>query len=190
MATPINHALEAINRLLTQYKSATNIKALIDAFMEQVQEVEDSLQTFPTARALATATGAQLDGIGEILDLERGTFDDAVYRIILYAKIAEYNSNGTINDIINMLILCSGCIDVTINEIGQATMMITINQSSNTLGLNDIVNNCKLAGVNFELIESYAEPFAFLEYTANNNTPKGFDDLTNPGDGGILSNVI
>jgi len=190
MATPINHTEQMNDRLLTQYKSAFNMIAILGSFVDQVQELEDALQEFQIKRSLDTATGEQLNKIGILLNAPRTITDDDNYRSILYAKIAEYYSDGTINDLIDILLLISGCIDVSIEEIGRATIIITINQPASIFYLNEAVNAGKVAGVNVELIESFSEPFAFFEYTAKNNTPKGFDDIDNPGNGGILSNIL
>lgn len=167
MAAPIDHQTEAINRLLTQYRSSTKIKAIIDAFMEQVQEIEDSLQTFPTARALATATGEQLDRVGVILNLGRGNVDDATYRILLYAKIAEYYSEGQVEDIITIFKTLMGTDAVELHEawpVGFSLTALNPDPIGELTVIFEAIDSAKAAGVGVGYFAATTNPaFAFLD---------------------------
>ncbi|MCK4960818.1 MAG: DUF2612 domain-containing protein, partial [Planctomycetes bacterium] len=63
-----------------------NIKKILKSFIEQVQDIEDSAQPFFDLLEIATQTGAQLDGIGEIVGQPREFFDDVTYRQLLFLR--------------------------------------------------------------------------------------------------------
>jgi hypothetical protein len=58
-------------RLAYQFEGSTNLKAFIQAFVEEFNELEISGLQLLNERYLDTAVGVQLDGIGEIVGLPR-----------------------------------------------------------------------------------------------------------------------
>jgi hypothetical protein len=95
-----NHIEQAKDRLREQYKGKPTIEALITAWVGQVQELEQILIDLSTQRSIDTASGIQLDLIGELLNKPRNGRSDADYRILLLAKIAQNISRGTPEDVI------------------------------------------------------------------------------------------
>lgn len=102
------HVSQALNDLLAQFHDKPNIAALVSAFLQQVQEAEDMLFDVFTKRTLDVATGAQLDGIGDILGLPRGSLSDTDYRNRLRVQLAILSSSGTTNDLLSILVLRFG----------------------------------------------------------------------------------
>lgn len=87
---------------------ANNIEKLIDIFAQEVQELEDAIIQILDETTLPTAIGVQLDGLGEIVGLERQGLDDATYRARLRSQILANRSNGTINELIAIADLFTG----------------------------------------------------------------------------------
>lgn len=63
---------EALGRLLYQFKNSENVCKLFCALFSEVQDLQDTCVDILDLRQLATATGAQLDVIGEIVGQDRG----------------------------------------------------------------------------------------------------------------------
>jgi hypothetical protein len=193
MITPVDHSTESKSKLLSQYKDAPNINAILAAYIVQVQEIEDILQEFYTKTVLATATGQQLDQIGVILGRTREGNTDDIYRVLLYTKIVQMFSEGTINELISIFVTLVNPVDAELTEVYPASFLLTANNPviiGDGSDVVDAINNAKVAGVGFDLISSGLTPFAFGGYVAKNNTPAGYDDLSSPGAGGIYSKII
>jgi len=62
---------KALNRLAYQFSDSETFKSFLTCFLEQADDLEASNLQLLTERYLETAIGAQLDGIGEIVGLER-----------------------------------------------------------------------------------------------------------------------
>lgn len=103
-----SHVEEGIDRLLEQFKDKPRILAWVTALLGQVQEIEDALYQLYWERLLDNAVGAQLDGIGQIVVLDRQGFDDEPYRAFLRAKIRVNLSNGKTEELIYILKLILG----------------------------------------------------------------------------------
>ena len=66
-----NIITKGLRRLVTQFKQSILFNDFIESFLSSIQSVYDSLQDLLNNRSINTAEGIQLDGIGEILGLER-----------------------------------------------------------------------------------------------------------------------
>lgn len=101
LATKItDHVQQALARLLEQYKRKPNIAAFYTAFIQQIQDEEDAIFALDETRQLYNGTtypavGAQLDGIGEIVGIDRNGLSDAEYLIFILGKIATNFSDAT-----------------------------------------------------------------------------------------------
>ena len=89
-----DHAEQALNRLLEQYKGKTNLINFIQVYTKQVQDIEDALEPFDLLLDIASQSGQQLDEIGDIVVQPRLGNTDARYRILLYTKIGINTSKG------------------------------------------------------------------------------------------------
>lgn len=121
LATKITtHVADAFARFLQQYKikprfqlflnssgltiDVSALSALLGVAVNEVQNLEEALFGINDGRQLTDgvtyqAVGKQLDGIGEIVGIGRGTKDDGTYVVFLLAKIASNFSDATIGDI-------------------------------------------------------------------------------------------
>ena len=100
-----NHEEQALDRLLEQFKDKPNVEALIKGWMKGVQTTEDSLFDLLENRSIQTAYGIQLDYIGKIVGAKRGGRSDESYREYIQLQILINTSEGTPNDILEILSL-------------------------------------------------------------------------------------
>jgi len=191
MATPIDHEALMNQRLMTQYKNATNLKKILGTFIDQVQDLEDVLQGYNTETALSTATGQQLDNMGKILNVPRSGYSDSVYRIILYTKIAQIFSEGNIENLISIYKTLMGANVIELNEQYPASITLLARDPS-PIGDESLIvvaiREAKLAGVEVALMYSTTPAFAFLADPDTNTD--GFSSVSAPTTGGILSSVL
>lgn len=87
-----------LDKLPEQFKRKHNIEVLIQAFAAELEELVEVFGELETLRAIKTAYGKQLDGIGEIVNLSRVestayagivdfyVLDDDRYRLFLMYK--------------------------------------------------------------------------------------------------------
>lgn len=87
-----------LDKLPEQFKRKHNIEVLIQAFAAELEELVEVFGELETLRAIKTAYGRQLDGIGEIVNLSRVestayagivdfyVLDDDRYRLFLMYK--------------------------------------------------------------------------------------------------------
>jgi hypothetical protein len=98
-----DHDQLAKDKLAQQFKSKDNVARFLETFSRQIQELENVSFQLLLERALCTAVGEQLDGLGSIIGLLRDSPDDELYRFSLQAEIAVLTSGGTIEDLIQMV---------------------------------------------------------------------------------------
>lgn len=200
-----NHVDAALARLLEQYKQATKMQDLISAIVEQIQDVEDATFALNTGRMLYNgstfpSSGAQLDGIGELVDFARNGLDDDTYLIFILGTIAQNHSNGTIPSLLDIIYsLFQAPEGFLFYEIYPAAIAVAFSSTqvdpSLFATISDMIQNSLGAGIGLSYILQYDadNPFAFTDLTGtfpdfpNGN---GFDNLLSPGQGGVFATLI
>ncbi len=93
------HVSQGLGRLLTQFQGQPNFEGQLRSFLNQVQEIENMLYSLIVERYLTTAVGAQLDGIGRVVNQLRLGLDDADYLVALQGRIVANRANSRVEDI-------------------------------------------------------------------------------------------
>ena len=157
-----NHVEQAQNNLITQFKNKVSIRALIETYVKQIQDIEAVFCQLLEDVRVDTATGVTLDNIGTIVAEARNGRTDSAYRTALFAKIRTLSSQGTIEDIIQVLEAATGGgVIVTITEVFPARAVIEVDQTVTTpLSTEQIVNLLQLASpagidLNFSTSDSF-----------------------------------
>ena len=81
--------------LIEQWRKSEYMKKYIKAFLTPMKRIEKTLDDLQKYRYILTASGAQLDIIGEIVGVSRGGLLDTEYRIAIIFKIYLNRSHGT-----------------------------------------------------------------------------------------------
>lgn len=184
-----NHEEQALDRLITQYKGKTNIEGVIKTVTTQIQEIETMFFQILDDTVLSTAVGQQLDNLGELLNQDRGSLDDDDYRAVLSATIAQYNSEATMEDIINIFGSLVNATSIQVGEIFPASFF-----------LNAVNPNPLLREADIEVAITAAKPVAVsLDYISYSLTgyfgfdgdtnALGFGDETDITEGGIWTSL-
>lgn len=102
------HVAEALGNYIQKFKGKPRLMALTTAYIEQIQDLEDAFYQLITDRTIETAVGAQLDGIGSIVGEAREGREDEDYRLAIRVRILLNLTNGTIEQVIEILSLATG----------------------------------------------------------------------------------
>ncbi len=119
-----NHVQEALSRLIEQYKDSDNLKVVLNAILQDIQDLEDSTHTLYGRLDIATAEGPLLDQIGEIVGQDRLGYGDEFYRTLIYTRIGINLSNGEPERAINIFKILSGANIVHLQEYYDANIGI------------------------------------------------------------------
>jgi hypothetical protein len=98
-----DQAGSALALLLEQYKGLPKFAALLNSYTAEIQKLEDALWQLYSEVDIDTAVGVQLDGLGEIIGLDREGRSDDQYRIFLKARILSNRASGLIEEILSVL---------------------------------------------------------------------------------------
>lgn len=176
------HSVDAIKRFLHQYKEKAKLNKLMEAFADEVQEIENALFSLVAGRALSTAQGAQLDLIGEIIDQERGSFDDAFYKILLKVKIGQNTSQGNAQKIIDIFKLLTEADYVHLLNLGNGSIQLNTTGTIAPEDVDFVLRNMErvvAGGVRIDHIVQFDPDLDFAFFGAHPDIPGGgFDNVT------------
>jgi hypothetical protein len=102
-----------LNLFTSEYQQSTRMLAWARANLQLFLDTQNCLQSFGAAFDLDAAVGAQLDVLGVIIGQGRTVgfqpsdgvspiLDDATYRLLLQARVAQNHWNGTIDSLIQI----------------------------------------------------------------------------------------
>lgn len=94
---------------------ATNVQKAYTAFAAQLQDIDGVQAELVEARSIATATGLQLDRIGELVGEPRRGRSDAAYRQGIYVRIAANRSGGTADTVLGIIATITGAATGTVS---------------------------------------------------------------------------
>lgn len=98
-----NYVTRARNLIVEQFEDSELFLKIIDTFSVQIQELENVIFDIRIKRYLSIATGAQLDGIGDIVGERRKGRNDSDYKIALNFRIFINGSYGQMNTLSTFL---------------------------------------------------------------------------------------
>lgn len=176
-----DHFQQSLKRLLEQYKNQPNLEAVLEIYLDQVQELEDAIYPLINALNIPAMSGQMLDWIGEIVGQPRTTNDDARYRILLYVKIHQNVSEAESERVISVMKLISESDYVHYINLSNANVQVQI--TNETLSQDEIdliyreIHKVVAAGVRVAYIVQADPDDAFAYAGVNAAAPgDGYDD--------------
>lgn len=175
----VDHLQAMLDRLIQQFKGLPNLQAFFTAFGNQLNDVEEFYGQLMNDLILENAIGTQLDNLGAVLNQGRNGLTDDDYRAVLQSRIVEYQSNGTIEDLIQIMLVLGGANQVQLLEDFPAGFQITARGINSPVANKDIVAailQAKLAGVQANIEAETALPIFQLDLAAtavNDGLDKG-----------------
>lgn len=187
-----------LSRLLQQYRNKPQFTALVQSYLNRIQELENAVWEVILYRLLPNAEGVQLDSLGRVVGRGRNNLSDANYLLAIQAEIRINRSCGTPQDMIAVAKLSLPPGDVFIyQEAYPAVALFTVltPESSTIIGiLFQSLTRAKPGGV--KLMLSWfpvviGDMFTFSPFAQEvASTTQGFSDYYNPGTGGFFAGVF
>lgn len=192
MATQITtHVVDALDRLLEQYKGKASIESIITVLGERSQGLEDVTFSLLEGQEIYSAVGVQLDLLGTIVDIARNGLGDDGYRLLILGKIGENSSDGTASKVAQVFAILMNSNLVQEQDLFPAGVGLSgageVDDSLLTLVWN-LIQASLGAGIRLEFLSCFDEDEAFA-FDGPAGTGLGFDDLTDPGLGGMFASL-
>lgn len=145
-----DHQAQAIARLVSQYRDKTSMRGVVALETAQIQILEDVLWDV-IEDSIDSATGAQLDVWGSIINQSRGPMDDTTYRLWIKARMLVVRCGGRPDDILHTYQQIAPECTVTLIEQFPAGFVIRLGgvpPASNPTDLVSFLRMARAAGVN------------------------------------------
>jgi hypothetical protein len=194
-----DHYALAFNRLAQQFRGKAGVTNLIRCFTNRANELEQAIADTLYYRTLTTAYGAQLDGIGELLQVDRAGLDDGDYRNRLEAMAIVMSSRGIPDDLLKVAIkLDAGTNPSAISYVEQnysyeAVLNYTVPAGEQLVGeqFAQIIKRAKPAGVKL-ICEFYQTDTNLLKWNDDSTatSANNMAEFTAPLTGGIWSDGV
>lgn len=162
--------------LIEQWKKSDNMKRYLKAFLTPMKRIESTLKDMQRNRYIATASGAQLDIVGEIVGISRGALSDDQFRTAIYFQIYLNQSKGTPELLISFLKNITGSNNVKLIEIYPATIQLVF-ETINPIppNLKTLLENVAPAGV--EIILTLVPSGKIFGYDGEGGLPPDTETL-------------
>jgi hypothetical protein len=151
----LNHVAEALDNLVQQFKGSGNLALFITSWVNEVQELEGMWFDLLENRWIATAVGAQLDGLGSIVGEDRQGRPDAEYRVAIIARVGINIGSGTPEQIITYVTTVTDGANVELAEFFPAALTVravtTLTTAEATI-IGNLLKEIKAAGVRIDFI--------------------------------------
>ncbi len=146
-----------------QFDNSPKVQAFLLAFLKSIQRLQESLTDYEAVTTnIDLAYGKQLDIIGSLLGAVRGSLDDIGYRQEIKLQIAKNNSNGTPENIIQLIASITGSSYVGYWEHYPASVILSVNGDNVPQNIADIMDRLGAAGVNISAVLSLSGGFEYL----------------------------
>ena len=163
MTTNTTHTATALAQLIEQFQDSADLKSLLTAFVDRVQDLEDALYPMLEIRNIDTMTGDRLDGLGQIVNVDRGGRTDDEYRLRIRAELAILKSTGIARDLIStlQLLVAQTVADIQVDEYYPKTIFLRPRNfsvgTSDMETVADLLRRAAPAGTNLQVIYSTVE---------------------------------
>lgn len=145
-----DHRTDGLNKLLAQFKGMPRMEALLGAFMDQIQKIEDVLFALYTERWIDTALGDNLDVIGRVVGEPRQGISDDDYRAFLRARVRVNRSTGLLAELIQIVrLIQNDGLDVRATEVYPAALILEAEEvvTVNPIRVGKMLEQAAPAGV-------------------------------------------
>jgi len=146
--------------LLQQYKNKPRFKSILEASNNQADDLEDGLFEIRDDYWVTTATGVQLDTIGEIVGEERNGRNDTDYRQAILFRIQTNYGSGEPETVIFVFTNIYGATNCQLLFVGNATLQVYTDVIIDSQQFNDLLDIIP-SGVGLYVIFGSDNPFVF-----------------------------
>jgi len=196
MIQPLDQEENGLEKVIPNLKQPNFLK-LVKIYSDELQEIEDCTQQVLLDTKISTASGIQLDRLGQILDEEREGRGDELYRTGIKNAVFEKAKHGGINDLISVArIQIPQTLTVEVDEYYPNTALIFVEVEDQATVANpelikEAVRLAKQAAVEIDIgISTSGKAFRFSSLTGQTNTGHGFASAAGGSGQGQFSTVL
>jgi hypothetical protein len=196
------HVATGLDWLLVQGHGKTYLEGLLSAYLERVQDIEDTIYDLSVMQGLSTATGIHLDRLGALVGAPRNGLADTQYRQRIGLQTYINASGCSLHDLSYALTRWYDIIGLTANigifesqpphvDIYDRTVLTVAAEAA----IESIASDLKPGGVSFSFIWwnnanlPTSSMFTLSLSTETLDATKGFSSTTDTNAGGILSSA-
>ncbi len=181
LSPDIDHVERGLANLPSQFFDSTILRAVLEIYLEEVQELEQTIYDFKRSKSLSEATGFQLDIIGEQIGRRREGLADEEYRRLLRVQVALNTSQGQTKTLLDLWRYLLNTDDVSLNEEYPAGVRLYANSAIPSREVLEAVSKVTPITVKVGFVSGVTSgsPFCFL-----GNTGLGFSSVESPTTGG------
>lgn len=187
-------ATAPLDRLITQYKNKPRLRALLQSYLDELEELNIAREQVRVAFRLGDAFGAQLDILGKIVGAARQGFSDDAYEQLIRAYIRAQKSEGKPEDIyaVFRILLDSGDV-MLLDEYYPMSFVLRLASDAglNLTVLTSLLQMAKPQAVRASLV--YGRKTRVFKTapgaTSVLNSSIGLGDIADANKGGLLSGV-
>ena len=158
----VDHVTSGLDKLISQYSDSPNVRFLLQTFLEELQEIEDTNTELLLQDNIATAEGVQLDGIGEHLGKRREGLSDVDYRVALNIQKILNAGEGQFSTALQMWRTVLDSPTATMEEEFPAGVALYSDVGAPTLAQLDVFTKTLPITVTASIIASYSANDAFV----------------------------
>ena len=161
-----DHEDQAVGNLISQFKTKSVFEAVIRSYVAELQELEVVFQQIVDSIDVDTATDAQLTVLGAIVGEQRqGRADDA-YRVAIKVRILLNKSNGTAEEVREIMRTFAGDFTIRFSELYPAAFVARIIEdfdfsTIDAAELGRVVSKARGTAINSQTIAMPANRFKF-----------------------------
>ena len=169
----INHLAEGLELLLQQFDKSPRLKALLAAFLGELQLADDALSDLHNGNFIEQAYGHRLDMLGKVVGQPRGQMSDEVYQLWISARILLNHCQGNAEDIYKILQVVLGE-DVPLNidehpEIVFTLSVLKVVPKYEMSTILTLINEAKPIGVMAQLKHATRDPVFMFDSPEHKN---------------------
>lgn len=182
-----DHVAQGHALLPAQLLEQPNTAAVLEAVLDEVQQLEAALYALLTERGLSVAVGAALDQIGELVGESRYGASDADYRRHIRLRVHRNTSRGEPERLIRVLRELTDSAVVFYTEPAPGVVRLTFDGQSLPADLRAAMEDVAPAGVRLELVAVPPDGFVFSSLADPLGPPwgLGFSDAAGLVGGGL-----
>lgn len=193
-----DHCERGKARLLVQFKNKPRLAAVLCAFLDQVQDIENALWQLWAQRVLQNAIGVQLDQLGARVGEPRQDRIDDVYRFFIGVRVLVNRSSGLPEQLIRIgkEFLADQADGVVVYRPNYpASVVLGIEQLATGLEFLDVawtIAPAAAGGVRIQVgMDTAAESdtFRFATAPGQSDAAQGMSNTNNTATGGHLSTI-
>ncbi|NJR72720.1 MAG: hypothetical protein HC773_01425 [Scytonema sp. CRU_2_7] len=167
--------------MIEQFKNKPLLYGYLCSLIDSLQTLEYTFSDLNTQRILDVATGAQLDGLGDIVGIERKGNTDDVYRQLIRFQIGINSSSGEWETLLALTKFLTEGDDVHISPLYPAKISLLTNGTLVSPETVPAIEESAVAGVGIELLSTYGQDTIYIYANEPGQTdPMGAGGFSEP----------